>query len=68
MDAWVFLFISNSVFFVVESFSEVLCKNYFGTISFFIQFKSAHVSNKVIISVCKSSEKTKVIFMKYVLK
>jgi hypothetical protein len=52
---------------VAESFSEVFCKNLFGTMPSLIQFKSALVSNKAIVSSLKSSKKTRWILIKYFL-
>jgi len=66
-EAWVLPAICNFELLAGESFSDVVCKNYFGTTPSFMQFKSAPVSNKAILSSLKSSEKTKVILIKYFL-
>ena len=66
-EAWVFPAICNLELLAVKSFSEVFCKNLFGTMPSLIQFKSAPVSNKTIVSSLKSSEKTRVILIKYFL-
>ena len=58
-EAWVFPAICNFELLVAESFSEVFCKNCFGTTPSLIQFKYAPVSNKTIVSSLKSSEKNK---------
>jgi hypothetical protein len=60
-------FACNMKFRIIGSreFSEVVCKNLFGTTSSLIQFKSAPVSNKTIVSSLKSFEKTRVILIKY---
>jgi hypothetical protein len=50
-----------------ESFSYVFCKNLFGTTPSLMQFKSAPVSNRAIVSSLKSSEKTRIILIKYFL-
>ena len=63
-EAWVFPAICNLKLLAAESFSEVFCKNRFGTTPFLMQFKSAPVSNKAIVSL-KSSEKISVILIKY---
>ena len=67
-EAWVFPAICNLELLAVKSFSEVFCKNLFGTMPSLIQFKSAPVSNKTIVSSLKSSEKTRWILIKYFLK
>jgi len=68
IDAWVLFFIVNIVLFVVESFSEVLYKNCFETISFLIQFKYAPISKRAIVSILKLFQRINVIFMIYFLK
>jgi hypothetical protein len=67
-EAWVFPAICNLELLAAESFSEVFCKNLFGTTPSLMQFKSAPVSNKTIVSNLKSYEKTRVILIKYFLK
>jgi len=64
-EAWVFPAICNFELLAAESFSEVFCKNHFGTTPSLMQFKSAPVSNKAIVSSLKSSEKIRVILIKY---
>jgi hypothetical protein len=64
-EALVFLAICNFELLAAESFSEVLCKNHFGTTPSLMQFKSALVSNKAIVSSLKSFEKIRVILIKY---
>jgi hypothetical protein len=59
--------ICNFELLAVKSFSEVFCKNYFGTTPSLMQFKSAPVSNKAIVLSLKSSEKISVILIKYFL-
>ena len=66
-EAWVLPAICNFKLLAAESFSEVVCKNCFGTMPFFMQFKSAPMSNKAIVSSLKLSEKNKVILIKYFL-
>jgi hypothetical protein len=66
-EAWVLPAICNFELLAAESFSEVFCKNHFGTTPSLIQFKSALVSNRVIVFNLKSSEKTEVILIKYFL-
>jgi len=66
-EAWVFPAICNLELLAAESFSEVFYKNLFGTTPSLMQFKSAPVSNKAIVSSWKSSEKTRVILIKYFL-
>ena len=61
IEAWVFPIICNFELLAAESFSEVFCKNHFGTMPSLMQFKSAPVSNKAIVSSLKSSEKINVI-------
>jgi len=60
-EAWVLPAICNFELLATESFSEVFCKNHFGTTPSLMQFKSAPVSNKVIVSSLKSSEKISVV-------
>jgi hypothetical protein len=60
-EAWVLPAICNFELLATESFSEVFCKNRFGTTPSLMQFKSAPVSNKVIVSSLKSSEKISVV-------
>ena len=67
IEAWVFPAIGNLELLAAESFSEVFCKNHFGTTPSLIQFKFVPVSNRAIVSNLKSSEKTKVILIKYFL-
>jgi len=64
-EAWVFPVICNFELLAAENFSEVSCKNLFGTTPFLMQFKSAPVSNKAIMLSLKSAEKTRVILIKY---
>jgi len=64
---WVLPAICNFELLAAETFSGVFCKNHFGTTPFLIQFKSAPVSNKTIVSSLKSSEKISVILIKYFL-
>jgi hypothetical protein len=64
-EAWVFPAICNFELLAAESFSEVFCKNHFGTTPSLMQFKSAPVSNKAIVSSLKSSDKISVILIKY---
>jgi hypothetical protein len=66
-EAWVFPAICNFELLAAERFSEVFCKNHFGTTPSLIQFKSTPVLNRAIVSNLKSSEKTKVILIKYFL-
>jgi hypothetical protein len=56
-EAWVFPTICNLELLAAESFSDVFCKNLFGITPSLIQFKSAPLSNKAIVSSLKSSEK-----------
>ena len=62
-----FFAICNFELLAAESFSDVFCKNLFGTTPFLMQFKSALVSNKAMGSSLKSSEKIRVILIKYFL-
>jgi len=64
-EAWVFPAICNFELLATESFSEVFCKNHFETMPSLMQFKSAPVLNKTIVSSLKSSEKIRVILIKY---
>jgi hypothetical protein len=64
-EAWVFPAICNFELLAAESFSEVFCKNHFRTTPSLMQFKSVPVSNKAIVSSLKSSEKIRVILIKY---
>ena len=48
-EAWVLPVICNFELLAAESFSEMFCKNHFGTTSSLIQFKSAPVSNRKIV-------------------
>ena len=66
-EAWVFPAICNFELLAVESFSDVFCKNLFGTTPSLMQFKSAPVSNKAMVSSLKSSEKIRVMLIKYFL-
>jgi len=64
-EAWVFHAICNFELLATESFSLVFCKNHFETMSSLMQFKFASVSNKAMVSNLKSSEKIRVILIKY---
>ena len=66
-EAWVLPAICNFELLAAESFLEVFCKNHFGTTPSLMQFKSAPVSNKAIVSSLKSFEKIRVILFKYFL-
>jgi len=65
IEAWVFPAICNFELLAAESFSEVFCKNHFGTKPSLMQFKFSPVSNKAIVSSLKSSGKIRVILIKY---
>jgi hypothetical protein len=67
-EPWVFPVICNFELLAAESFSEVFCKNHFGTTPSLMQFKSTPVSNQAIVSSLKSSEKINVILINYFLK
>ena len=67
-EALVLPAICNFELLTAESFLEVFCKNHFRTAPSLMQFKSAPVSNKEIVSSLKSFEKIRVILIKYFLK